>query len=278
MTNIKTKTQIVDEETGLMIRVDKTLKEMIEEKPSSRWDVNYWHTDIDNIISFFLQKYGPKKVKRISDYMAGVYQGDTYRTKKGDRYLSSGGNIIINVVNLLNTGIDWPTCKRITDSHYNRVKRAEPRRGNLLFIRLGAGSIGRTLVFTGIPGENKIGITGHINNVILKNVNPCYVDIYLKTYFGQRQIKRFESGTSNQTEFRQEDFSSIFIPEIEKKIQNNIEIEYLKISTYHNKAMEEKKKGNEKKYKVNLEIAEKLLSDLIKKTEQVIRGEKKGVI
>src|SRR4030067_774244 len=27
----------------VMVRVDKTLKEMMEEKPSSRWDVEYWH-------------------------------------------------------------------------------------------------------------------------------------------------------------------------------------------------------------------------------------------
>ena len=50
------------------------------------------------------------------------------------------------------------------------------------------------------------------------------------------------------------------------------------MSKFHDKTMEAKKKGDEKGYKENLEIAEKMLRDLIEKTEQVIRGEKDDVI
>lgn len=275
--NLIQTTKDQEKREAVMIRVDKTLKDLMEERPQSRFDVNYWHPDIDKIMKTFVSRFGTKNVTKLGDYITGVFQGDTFRAKKGDKYLKEGGNIIINVTDLLNTGISWPKCRRISESHYRRVKRAEPQIGDLLFIRLGGGSIGRTLVFTGIPNENKIGITGHINRVTIKGISSFYIDIFLKTYYGQRQIKRFESGTSNQTEFRQEDFSSIFIPNVSGDIQKAIEFEYKKMSGFHNKAMEARKKGDKKSYRKNLEAAERTLKALIKGTEELIEGKRKDV-
>lgn len=42
--------------------------------------------------------------------------------------------------------------------------------------------------------------------------------------------------------------------------------------------MEGKKKGDEAAYRKNIETAEKMLKDLIARTETVIRGERKDVI
>ena len=42
--------------------------------------------------------------------------------------------------------------------------------------------------------------------------------------------------------------------------------------------MDAKKNNQEAEYKKNIEIAEKMLKDLIAKTEAVIRGERKDVI
>lgn len=42
--------------------------------------------------------------------------------------------------------------------------------------------------------------------------------------------------------------------------------------------MEGKKKSNEAAYRKNIETAEKMLKDLIARTETVIRGERKDVI
>lgn len=50
------------------------------------------------------------------------------------------------------------------------------------------------------------------------------------------------------------------------------------MSAYHDKAMEGKKKSDEDAYKKNIETAEKMLKDLIARTEAVIRGDKKDVI
>ena len=50
------------------------------------------------------------------------------------------------------------------------------------------------------------------------------------------------------------------------------------MSVYHDKAMEAKAKGDEAVYKRNIETAEKMLKDLISRTEAVIRSEKENVI
>ena len=47
---------------------------------------------------------------------------------------------------------------------------------------------------------------------------------------------------------------------------------------YYDKAMDANKKGDEIGYNKNIETAEKMLKDLIAKTEVMIRGEQKDVI
>jgi restriction endonuclease S subunit len=148
----------------------------------------------------------------------------------------------------------------------------------LIFVRSGKGSIGKSTVFVGIPSEEKIGISGHLNTVRLKNINAYYIEVFLKSFFGQLQIERFESGTSQQTDFRQESFAAIKIPLLKNTVQAHIETEYKKMSAYHDKAMEAKSEGNETKYKKNIEIAETMLKELIAKTEAVIRGEREDVV
>src|SRR3989344_81964 len=46
----------------VMVRVDKTLKEIMEEKPSSRWDPEYWHPDFQNLMEKISDNYELKKI------------------------------------------------------------------------------------------------------------------------------------------------------------------------------------------------------------------------
>ena len=92
------------------------------------------------------------------------------------------------------------------------------------------------------------------------------------------QIKRRQRGVSGLIKINFDDIKAIKIPILSDIVQNNIELEYKKMSEYHDKAMEAKKNNNELEYKNNIEIAEKMLKDLISKTEAVIRGERKDVI
>lgn len=258
----------------LTVRVDKQVLDLFAEKPSSRWDGPYWQPKYDVVFVELSKNYS---LIPLSNYISSIEQGDVPREAKGDKYVSKG-IIFINVVDILATGISWVNCKRIISSHYKRIQRAEPKKGDLIFVRSGKGSIGKSTIFVGIPGEEKIGISGHLNTVRLKDINPYYVEVFLKSNFGQMQIERFESGTSQQTDFRQESFAAIKIPLFKDTLQAHIESEYKKMSFYHDKAMEAKAKGDETEYKENIEIAELMLKELIAKTEAVIRGESEDVV
>ncbi|OGL47174.1 MAG: hypothetical protein A2W05_09115 [Candidatus Schekmanbacteria bacterium RBG_16_38_10] len=258
----------------VMVRVDKTLKDLMEEKPSSRWDSSYWMPKYELLFHEISKKY---KLDTLDKHILSIQQGDVPRKAKGDKYVSKG-IIFVNVVDIVSTGISWISCKRIVESHYKRIQRAEPKIGDIIFVRSGKGSIGKSTVFIEIPGEKKIGISGHLNTVRFKEINPFYVEVFLKSCFGQQQIERFESGTSQQTDFRQESFSSIKIPIILESVQSHIEIEYKKMVVFHNKAMEALAKGDEAGYKKNIETAETMLKELIARTEAIIRGERKDVI
>lgn len=258
----------------VMVRVDKTLRDLMQEKPSSRWDPSYWEPKYDAVFKELSKNYS---LDSLNKYISSIEQGDVPRQAKGDRYVNRG-ILFINVVDVISTGISWVNCKRIINRHYKRIQRAEPTIGDLIFVRSGKGSIGKSTVFAGIPGEDKFGISGHLNTVRLNNINAFYVEVFLKSFYGQLQIERFESGTSQQTDFRQESFAAIKIPLLKETIQSHIEIEYKKMSAYHDKAMEAKAKGNESLYKKNIEIAEEMLKELIAKTEAVIHGEREDVV
>ena len=118
----------------------------------------------------------------------------------------------------------------------------------------------------------------NINKFTIKSQEAIQLSQQLAQSFGQQQIERFESGTSQQTDFRQESFSSIKIPIILESVQSHIEIEYKKMVVFHNKAMEALAKGDEAGYKKNIETAETMLKELIARTEAIIRGERKDVI
>jgi hypothetical protein len=258
----------------VMVRVDKTLRDLMQEKPSSRWDAEYWQPKYDVVFAELSEKF---LLVPLNKYISSIEQGDVPRQAKGDKYVNKG-IIFINVVDIVTTGISWTNCRRIINSHYKRIQRAEPKIGDLIFVRSGKGSIGKSTVFVGIPNEEKIGISGHLNTVRLKDINAYYVEVFLKSFFGQLQIERFESGTSQQTDFRQESFAAIKIPLLKDTVQSHIETEYKKISVYHDKAMAAKSEGNETKYKKNIDTAEAMLKELIAKTEAVIRGEREDVV
>lgn len=263
-----------DGEELIMVRGDLTMKDWMDAKPFSRWDPDYWHPKYDEYIVEMRKKY---QIDKLGNFLTRCNQGDGLRTKKGDKYVIDGIPMI-SVVDINFTGINYTDLKQIIESHYKRIVSAQPNYGDVLIVRSGAGSIGKSAIFLGQPKSKKIGITGHINTLGFKKINPFFIEVFLKTYFGQSQIERYENGVSGQTEFTQDSIAEIKIPLISDAIQKNIESKYKNMSVYHDKAMEAKKKGNEAEYKKNLETAEKMLNDLIARTEAVIRDERKDIV
>ena len=254
----------------VMVRVDKTLKEMMECKPNSRWDVSFWRPEYEEII----YQMGKENILNYFDnFIQEIGLGDVTRKNRGEKFIDKGVRFI-EVEHIKNTGIYFYDTRFVMEKQYNRLKRVELIGDSILLVRSGA-TIGKVAIVTKI--YDRAIVNGHINRIIVKNISPYYMTAFLKTKFGQLQLKMMQRGVA-QPELNYDEIGFIQVPILSTSIQKNIESEYKKMSNYHDKAMEAKKNNDEAGYKKNIETAEKILKDLIAKTEAVIRGERKDVI
>jgi len=101
--------------------------------------------------------------------------------------------------------------------------------------------------------------------------------VFFKSKYGQAQFNKYKTGVAFNS-LSNDEIRFLSVPIFVKHINENIESEYKKMAVYHDNAMEGKKNDNEVEYIKNIELAEKMLKDLIIKTEAVIRGERDDVI
>ncbi len=270
MQNLNTLTTVYSNDF-VMVRVDKTMYDIMFCKPQSRWDPSYWNYEYDEVMSSINKIY---PLEYFNDkYITDIGQGDVPRKNKGEEFVKKGVRLM-EVEHIKNTGIYLLDTRFIMHKQYERLKRVELVNDCILIVRSGA-TIGKITIVTKI--NEKVVINGHINRIICKNINPYYLTTFMKTIFGQMQLDRFCRGVA-QPELNFDEIKSILIVILPDTIQSNIETEYKKMAAYHDKAMEAKAVGNEEEFKENIEIAELMLKDLIAKTEAVIRGEREDVV
>jgi len=268
--------QITTDEKGreiVIVRVDKTLKEMMEEKPTSRWNAVYWRPAyVKNLKEITDSNFSISKIGDFEEHLtygAIVTGGKNYEGK---------GVFLLNQGDIQFTGLDDTDMKEIKKNSPWNIERAKVKTKSLVLARSGVGGV----------GKNRITIiTKPINAVVdsfvdvldldIRKINPFYVLVFWKTKFGRLQVERIINGVGT-VNISFDEIREIKILNIPKNVQDNIESEYKKMSKYHDKAMEAKKNDQEAEYKKNIEIAEKMLKDLIAKTEAVVRGERKDVI
>ena len=267
--------KIIKDEKGqevVMIRTDITLKRMMEERPSSRWNVRYWDLSYDRLLQIMFAKY---PVNSLDKFIPSGTDGITYGQVGKREYVKRNGIPYVRVSNIFFTGVNLvDNYKEIKKDGWNDPIRSRIKEGDVLIVSSGA-TIGKITI---APKFFNYGqIVQDIDRVRFNGLNNYYFVVFYKSIFGQSQIDRIKTGTGvEHLDFNE--IKSIKIPVLPENIQKNIETEYKKMSRYHDKAMEAKKKGNEEEYKKNIEIAERMLKDLITKTEAVIRGERKDVI
>jgi len=272
--------QITKDQTGrevVMLRTDKTLKQLMEEKPSSRWDANYWQPKYEKL----MQKLGLSGFKSVTgkQVMESMTNGNRDREWAGKEDEKVR---FIQVVNVLNTGVDFEAGA--INKHYARKNglgdpdRSRLKGGDILLISGATGSIGRICIIEEV--FEPTNVSQDINVIRLyKNseINKYFFTIFLLSSFGNGQLERFSKGVSGQVKVTFDHIQSIKIPVLPNSIQTNIKNNYEEITKLHNQAMVAKKSKNETEYKNNLATAEKMLKDLTAKTEEVIRGERDDV-
>lgn len=275
------KTQTTKDDSGrdsIMVRTDLTLRDLMEEKPSSRWDPGYWNPKYEKIIKAL--SLSGLELTDGDEIISAMTNGNRDRewAKNSDNKIR-----FIQVVNVLNTGVNFEAGD--SSKHYAKKNGfADPERsrlkdGDVLLISGATGSIGRACVLSNLPESTNIS-----QDINLIRLNPgsrvikYYFTIFLLSLFGKSQLEKFSKGVSGQIKVGFDHIKAIKIPILPGSVQKNIESEYKKMSVYHDKAMDAKKKDDESGFKKNIEVAEKMLKDLIAKTEAVIRGERKDVI
>jgi len=279
MNNIKEKVKVIKDAQGneaVMVRVDKTVREAMEEKPHSRLDPKYWNPKYDYINNYFnTTKFSIKHLRDFEDvFTQGVNPNED---KKSIRNKYNGDSILfLGQSSIFRTGIDLLNVDYLKKSSKINKQSSKPKIGDILLARSGEGGIGKKKWCVYLL-KDESNIASFLDLLRFKNINPFFVAIYLNTTVGWEQIERIISGVGTPN-INLEEIRSIKIPILPEEVQKNIESEYKKMSVYHDKAMEAKAKNDEANHKKNIEIAEKMLKDLISKTEAVIRGERKDVL
>ena len=256
----------------VMVRVDKTLKELMEEKPSSRWDPAYWHPVFEKIFSQISKGF---KVLPLEDILKEpIIAPDHVRASKGEKIGKGFSCEYRTLKDLLFTGLNYAEINYCSENAQERLKRTQLKVGDILFAGSGVGAVGRLGLVEQVSLKSCVGDLFIIRN---PKISFYYVYVYLLTEFGQSQIEKIFHGISS-AKISTKEIEQIKVALVNDAIQQQVKSEYKKMSKYHDKAMEVKKKGDDAEYKKNIETAEKILKDLIAKTEAVIRGERKDVI
>ena len=272
--------QITTDQKGnevVMVRVDKTLKELIEEKPFSWWDVNYWHPKWVDLIEEF-KSYDIEKeyLGQIIDSDDWLIATDHVRASKNEKEDDNLPVEYYSPAGLFFTGYNTSKVPHCTENAFKRMRRARPKQYDLLLGGFGMGPTGKSVVLWHEPSPTSI-----VGNIFIlrinKYYNPFVLDVFFKSKYGQAQFNKYKTGVAFNS-LSNDEIRFLSVPIFVKHINENIESEYKKMAVYHDNAMEGKKNDNEVEYIKNIELAEKMLKDLIIKTEAVIRGERDDVI
>jgi len=261
----------------IMVRVDKVLSEIAEEKPFSRWDASYFLPQWDDLINEL--KNGAIK----TDYLYKFFENEDWliatdhvRASKGEHEGPKYPVEYYSPAWFNFTGYDIFNVPRCSKNAYERMKRGQVRQYDLLLGGFGMGPTGKSVVLLHKPEGKAI-----VGNIFIlrtgKTYNPCTLDVFFKSKYGQAQFNRYKTGVAFNS-LSNDEIRYIIVPDFSSTIVNSIEGEYKGMIKYHNKAMEDKSKGNNAGYVKHVEKAETILKELIAKTEEVIRGERKDVI
>ena len=261
----------------VMVRVDKTLKEMMEEKPFCRWDVNYYLPQWADLISEL--KHSVIKVKPLKDFFKDndwLIATDHVRASRGEQegdrypieyYSPAGFNF---------TGYDIYNIPHCSKNAYERMNRAQVYQLDVLLGGFGMGPTGKSVLLAHKTSDRAI-----VGNIFIirtgTNYNPFVLDTFFKCKYGQAQFNRYKTGVAFNS-LSNDEIRYLLVPNFLPKIGNQIEMEYKKMYQFHDKALKSMAERDEAKYKKNIETAEAMLKELIAKTEAVIRGEREDVV
>jgi restriction endonuclease S subunit len=140
------------------------------------------------------------------------------------KYVTQGVPVLVTD-NLTGKGINWENVSYIPESIYNRLKY-KIEKNDILLASTGMGSIAKVDIVSFIPQEfeNKCAATPKLTIIRVdeEQINPYYLWLYLRSYFGQLQILTAVRGQTGQLELYPQDIGNILVPLIPSSFQEKI--------------------------------------------------------
>lgn len=205
----------------------------------NRWNPGFFDPHFQKI-ERLLRRLGARPLGDfIPEVLPDGSKGITYG-QVGARHLNPRGAVrYLQVINLRDTGIDFAIKPdRVAEGSHNDPPRSRVRKGDILLSNTtfrGADTlIGRCVV---VPRDyGKINISQDIDRIRVVGVSPYYVGVFLRSQLGQRQIQRLLHGVDSQ-KINFGHIRSLALPAISKRIQEEIQRQYLEMSERHDRAM-----------------------------------------
>lgn len=260
----------------IFIRVDKTMKDLVKVKPTSRFNPDFWDPKFD-YLDKIIKKYKAKTLEEIEGKDC-VIAGDHVRQSKGE---SKGFNLHTGIqyyetAGFIETGYDYSNIKECSKNAYERLKQTKVKKFDILISNAGVGGVGKakSCIITHEPSNKSC--TGDVFAIRLKEIDPYYFYIFLKSKLGKDQILKMKNGVGTDNINTQE-VLSICVPILSDNIQSAIIKQFKEINTLHKKAISYKKEKKELFYKRNINKANEYLIELINKVEDYIIGNRKEI-
>lgn len=199
---------------------------------TKRMDYCYHH----NLRKNALQKFtdGGVVFRPLKDFVVYCKTGKTLYGE--ERKFSNKGLRFLHATNITHIGINYKKDERFIDpSGGMYFQSACVKKRDILFVRVGVGCAGRVAV---VDTRDDEGIaTDYIHIFSVKDINPYFLVVYLKTGYGRDSINLLRHGVGTVS-INKTDLLSIPIPLVSEDIQIEVEKRYKSILSQHRMASE----------------------------------------
>ncbi len=189
----------------------------------NRMDYYYHH----NLKRSSLNELMNKGVKFVALRRFVVYckTGKTLYGK--ERKLSDKGLRFLHATNITEIGINYKRDEKFIDpSSKMNFPNAYAKVGDILFVRVGVGCAGRVAIVDAKKEEGVV--TDYIHIFRVKDINPYFIALYLKTRFGRESVNLLKHGVGTVS-INKTDLLSLPIPALPESVQSEIEERYKSI-------------------------------------------------
>ncbi|MBE0415073.1 MAG: N-6 DNA methylase [Dehalococcoidia bacterium] len=199
---------------------------------SRRMDFEY-HYQAQDVKIGLLQEQGIS-FKPLGEFITYFKTGGTLYGK--ERKFSKSGLRFLHATNITELGINYKKGEKFIEPNSPMdISSGHTQINDILFVRVGVGCAGRVAI-VGTEADEGIA-TDYIHIFRVRDIDPYFLVIYLKTRFGRDSINLLKHGVGTVS-INKTDLLSLPIPVVPQSIQMEIEEKYKSILSDYRKYRE----------------------------------------